>query len=140
MDKRKKVCFVSDNNTCRSIIAEVSLRHLARQYFEVQSFGLKADRVHYLVANVLQSRDLNPNYSFSKVYEVVENQKFDIIVLMHPSLKEKLPRIDYDHELLVWDFEAIALSADDEDRHRKALESLCDAIVKQVKTFVEKYK
>lgn len=140
MDKRKKVCFVSDMNTCRSIIAEVGLRHLARQYFEVQSFGLKADRVNYLVASVLQNRDMNPNYSFSKVYEVVENQRFDIIVLMHPSLKEKLPRIGYDPELLVWDFEAIALSEDDEDRHRKALESLCDDVMKQVKTFVEKYK
>lgn len=99
MERRKKVCFVSNDNTCRSIIAELYLRHLGREFFEVQSFGITANRVHHLVQKVMAKRDINPNYSFSKVYDVVANQTFDIIVLMHQDLNERLPRIPYNHEL-----------------------------------------
>ena len=121
--ERKNVCFVSQNNTCRSIIAETYLRKYGRQYFEVQSCGLKADRVHYLVQQALTRRDINPNYSFSKVYEVIENQKFDIFVLMHQDLKEKLPRITYEYEAVTWDFEAIELDNRDEDQITQDIEN-----------------
>lgn len=138
MERRKKVCFVSDKNTCRSIIAEVCLRKYGRDYFEVQSFGLTADRVHYLVQQVLTKRDINPNYSFSKVYDVIENQKFDYIVLMHPGLKEKLPQINYEHQLITWNFEPVRLDGRDEEAVSKDIDQLCTQIESTVKTFVEK--
>lgn len=140
MGNRKSVCFISDNNTCRSIIAEVYLRSLAREHFEVHSFGMKADRVNYLVANVLKQRGQDPNYSFSKVYEVIENQKFDYFILMNQELKEVLPAINYDHELIGWDIPKLALDGDDEEQLLKDLNTLCDKIEDQVKTFISKYK
>lgn len=140
MERRKKVCFVSEKNTCRSIIAELYLRKLGREFFEVQSFGLIAERVHYLVQRVMAGRDINPNYSFSKVYDVVENQKFDIIVLMQQNLKEKLPKIPYKYELLAWNFEAVDFQTGDEDRIAKDIESLSDRIEKQITEFIAKYK
>lgn len=138
MERRKKVCFVSDKNTCRSIIAEVYLRKHGRDRFEVQSFGLSADRVHYLVQQALIKRDLNPNYSFSKVYDVIENQKFDYIVLMHPSLKDKLPRINYDYQLITWNFEPLHFQGRDEEAISKDIDHLCTQIESAVKTFLEK--
>lgn len=140
MERRKKVCFVSNDNTCRSIIAELYLRNSGKQYFEVQSFGLTADRVHHLVRKVMSDRDINPNYSFSKVFEVIENQRFDIIVLMHQDLKEKLPKMPYDYELVTWNFEPVNFQASDEDQITKEIETLSDWIEKQVKSFIEKYK
>ncbi|RMH80238.1 MAG: hypothetical protein D6681_18650 [Calditrichaeota bacterium] len=138
--KRKGVCFVSDRNTCRSLIAEVYLRKLGREYFEVHSFGLEADRMHYLVREVLEERGLNPNYSFSKKYEVIKNQRFDIFVLMHPSLQEKLPRIPYEYRLEVWNFEPVALDQGDEQKVKETLHELCDQIEKRVKEFIENFK
>jgi arsenate reductase len=140
MERRKKVCFVSKDNTCRSIIAELYLRHLGREYFEVQSFGLTANRVNHLVQKVMTGRDINPNYSFSKVYDVVSNQTFDIIVLMNPELKEQLPRISYNHELVSWNFEPLNLTDREDDQTTKDIESLSDQIEKQVKDFIAKYK
>jgi protein-tyrosine-phosphatase len=140
MERRRKICFVSKDNTCRSIIAELHLRNLGRQFFEVQSFGLTADRVHHSVQNVMLGRDINPNYSFSKVFEVIENQRFDIIVLMHQDLKEKLPEIPYDYELLTWDFDPVDFRGSDEDQITEEIETLSDRVEKQVKSFIEKYK
>lgn len=140
MERRKKVCFVSKDNTCRSIIAELYLRHLGREYFDVQSFGLTANRVHYLVQDVMAKRDINPNYSFSKVYDVVENQTFDIIVLMHQDIKEPLPRIPYKYEPVSWNFEPINFTDREEDQVTKDIENLSDQIEKQVTDFIAKYK
>lgn len=140
MERRKKVCFVSNDNTCRSIIAELYLRHLGREYFEVQSFGLTANRVHHLVQKVMGKRDINPNYSFSKVYDVVANQTFDIIVLMHQDLKEQLPRIPYNHELVIWNFEPVNFTDREDDQATKDIENLSDQIEKQITDFTAKYK
>lgn len=140
MERRKGVCFVSKDNTCRSIIGELYLRKLGKQYFEAQSFGLTADRVHPLVQKVMRERDINPNYSFSKVFEVIENQRFAIIVLMHQDLKESLSRIPYDYELVTWDFEAVDFQSSEEDQITKEIENLSDRIEEQVKDFVERYK
>ncbi|MCK6623232.1 MAG: hypothetical protein HUU32_18940 [Calditrichaceae bacterium] len=137
MERRKKVCFVSDQNTCRSIIAEVYLRNHGRDRFEVQSFGLSADRVHFLVQQALTKREINPNYSFSKVYDVIENQKFDYVVLLHPSLKDKLPRINYDYQLLTWNFDPLLLNGRDEEAISQDIARLCDQIEARVKTFVK---
>ena len=137
MERRKKVCFVSDQNTCRSIIAEVYLRNYGRDRFEVQSFGLSADRVHFLVQQALTKREINPNYSFSKVYDVIENQKFDYVVLLHPSLKDKLPRINYDYQLLTWNFDPLLLNGRDEEAISQDIARLCDQIEARVKTFVK---
>ncbi len=141
MTARKSVCFVSEENTCRSIIAEVYLRKHGRQYFEVQSFGLHPNRVHFLVKRVLTNRGVNPDYSFSKAYEVIENQRFDYFVLMHPDLKERMPEIPYDHQLITWNFEKIDLESDEAGAEaEKRLHQLCDEIEKQVLSFIEQYK
>ncbi len=141
MTTRKSVCFVSEENTCRSIIAEVYLRKHGRQYFEVQSFGLYPNRVHYLVKRVLSNRGVNPNYSFSKAYEVIENQRFDFFILMHPDLKERMPEIAYEHQLIIWEFEKIDLeSIEAEAEAEKLLNQLSDEIEKQVLAFIAQYK
>ncbi|RMF60269.1 MAG: hypothetical protein D6748_04515 [Calditrichaeota bacterium] len=141
MDSRKAVCFVSEENICRSIIAEVYLRKLAKQYFEVQSFGFSPDRVHFLVSKVLKDRGLRPDYSFSKSYDVISRQRFDYFVLMEPGLKDKMPAIPYEHEMVVWDVEKLDLDAfEDENEAIQALNELCDKIESKVKEFVTKYK
>ncbi|RMG62036.1 MAG: hypothetical protein D6715_12650 [Calditrichaeota bacterium] len=138
--ERKNVAFFSERNVCRSIIAEAYLRRLGRPYFNAHSFGIRPDRVHYLVREVLESRGFNLNYFFSKYYEVIENQKFDIIVLMHPSLEEKLPEIPYPYEKLVWEFEDPTARQLDRETMRREIEALCDAVESRVKAFVDQYR
>lgn len=140
MSSRKMVCFVSEKNTCRSIIAEAYLRKLGREHFEAQSFGLNADRVHYLVKEVLAARGVNPNYVFSKNFEVIENQRFQYLVLMQKDLAEQLPTIPGVQETVVWDFPPLALEGSDENQLRQDLNNLCDKIEAQVADFIEKHR
>ncbi len=139
MDKRESVCFVSEKNICRSIIAELYLRKLGRQHFDVHSFGLQADRVHYLVIEVMRERGIDPSYSFSKVYQVISNQRFDYVVLMHPSLQESLPRIPYEYKQEVWEAAPVDLSREDEDEIKADLRKTADEIEALVKQFIEKH-
>ncbi|NOX37064.1 MAG: hypothetical protein GXO78_05950 [Calditrichaeota bacterium] len=136
MAKKKVVAFVSQRNVCRSIIAEAYAKRLGQEVIECFSFGLEPDRVHYLVQEVLAQRGFNLTYYFSKRYEVVERQPFDILVLMHPSLKEQLPQIGYPHEEIVWEFEDPMQQDIPEAEKRKAIEQLCDAIEQKVKELV----
>ena len=136
MARKKMVAFVSQRNACRSIIAEAYAKRLGQETFECFSFGLESDRVHYLVQEVLQSRGFRMTYYFSKRYEVVERQPLDLIILLHPSLKEKLPGIPYPHEVISWEFEDPTLQEGSEEEMKRAIEKLCDAIEQKVKDLV----
>ncbi len=136
MSKRKMVAFVSERNMCRSIIAEAYLKRHGHEAFEAISFGLKPNRIHYLVYEVLSQRGFNLNYYFSKRYEVVERQPIDILVILHPSLKEQLPAIAGDFIEEVWEFEDPTQQDLPEEEMKQAIEQLADAIEEKVKTFI----
>ena len=140
MSKRKMVAFVSDRNMCRSLIAEAYLKRHGRDEFEAISFGLQPNRIHYLVHEVLSERGFNLNYYFSKRYEVVERQPFEILVAMHPSLQDKLPQIPYEYHLEVWNFEDPTLKDLPEAEMKKEIEQLADAIEAEVKNFIQKHR
>ncbi len=140
MSKRKLVAFMSDRNMCRSLIAEAYLKRHGRDAFEAISFGIKPNRIHYLVHEVLTERGFNLNYYFSKRYEVIERQPFEILVLMHPSLKEKVPQISRQVESEVWEFEDPTVKDIPEAEMKKEIEKLADAIEAKVKAFIEKHR
>ncbi len=140
MAGRKKVCFVSDHNACRSIIAQACLLKLGFDHFDAQSFGIEPNRVHHLVYEVLEPKGFNLNFSFSKAFEVVENQKFDILVSMAPTVTGKIPQLPYDFELVEWNFEDPTVKdISDEDKKRE-IDGLAAAVEDEVKRFIEKYK
>ncbi len=136
MSKRKMVAFVSERNMCRSLIAEAYLKRHGRDAFEAISFGLKPNRIHYLVHEVLSERGFNLNYYFSKRYEVVERQPIDILVVMHPDVKSQLPTISGNFLEEVWEFEDPTQQDLPEAEMKQAIEQLADAIEEKVKSFI----
>ncbi len=136
MSKRKMVAFVSERNMCRSLIAEAYLKRHGRDAFEAISFGLKPNRIHYLVHEVLSERGFNLNYYFSKRYEVVERQPIDILVVMHPDVKSQLPAISGNFLEEVWEFEDPTQQDLPEAEMKQAIEQLADAIEEKVKSFI----
>jgi len=140
MTRRKSVAFVSEKNSCRSIIAQAYLFKLGNEHFEGNSFGLEPNRVHYLVREVLEEKGFNMNFYFSKAFEVIQNQKFDIVVTMHPTVTEKLPELPYQYELVEWDFIDPTVKDISETDMKMEIEDLCSAIESSVEKFVEKFK
>ncbi len=140
MAARKKVCFVSQRNACRSIIAQAYLLKHGFEYFDVQSFGLEPNRIHYLVYEVLEPKGFDLNFYFSKAYEVVERQKFDILVSMSPEVTANLPAIPYEYELVEWNYDDPTRNKMPEEDLKKEIEQLCERIESDVKSFIEKYR
>jgi len=132
MNNRKSVVFVSDKNTCRSIIAEVILRKIGQGKFDVHSFGFLNDKMNFLVEKFLKEKGYNLNYSFSKRFEVIENQHFDVVVLMNSSLREKLPKLPYDYRLIVWEYEDLKLKNGDNSDKNKDIEKLYNDLTTRI--------
>jgi protein-tyrosine-phosphatase len=132
MNNRKSVVFVSDKNICRSIIAEVVLRKIGKGKIDVHSFGLSSDKINFLVEKFLKEKGYNLNYSFSKRFEVIENQHFDVVVLMYPSLEEKMPKVPYNHHLIIWEYEDLKLENTDDAEKNKRIEKLYNDLTTRI--------
>jgi len=140
MARKKMVFFVSEKNSCRSIIAQAyTLKH-GFDHFDSQSFGLKPDRIHYLVLEVLQERDFNPTFYFSKGFDMVKHQPADILISLHPSLQVDLPAIPSDHQFIQWNFEDPTASKLSESKIKEKIVELADLLEKEVLKFIQNYK
>jgi len=87
MARKKMVFLVSEKNSCRSIIAQAYLLKHGFDHFDCQSFGLKPDRIHYLVQEVLQERGFNSTFYFSKGFDMVKHQPVDIVIHFIPRFR-----------------------------------------------------
>ncbi len=137
MAGKKRIAFVSERNVCRSQIAQACAQKLTQDRMDIQSFGVKPDRIHYLVKEVLDEKGHNTTFLFSKAYEVVERQQFDILVFMHAGLKEQLPDIPYEYTSIEWDFEDPTLRNVPEEDMKKDIEKLYQAIENKVSEFIK---
>ncbi len=140
MAEKKQIAFVSERNVCRSLIAQACAQTYTKDAMNIHSFGFKPDRIHYLVKQVLDEKGHNTTFLFSKAYEVVERQKFDLIVLMNSDIKENLPDIPYSYELIEWNFEDPTLRQIPEEDMKKDIEKLYQAIDKEVRKLMDSFQ
>jgi arsenate reductase (thioredoxin) len=140
MARKKMVFFVSEKNSCRSIIAQAYLLKHGFEQFDCQSFGLKPDRIHYLVQEVLQERGFNSTFYFSKGFDMVKHQPVDVLISLHSSLQANLPRISSDHQFIQWNFEDPTLSKSSESQIKEKISELANLLEKAVLKFIQDYK
>jgi protein-tyrosine-phosphatase len=140
MARKKMVFFVSEKNSCRSIIAQAFLLKHGFDYFDSQSFGLKPDRIHYLVLEVLQEQNFNTTFYFSKGYDMVKHQPTDILVSLHPSLKASLPLISAGYQFVQWTFEDPTKDQLPESKIKEKIVALTNSLEKAVLKFIQDYK
>lgn len=140
MSSKKMVFFVSEKNSCRSIIAQAYLLKHGFEYFDSQSFGLNPDRIHYLVLEVMQERNFNMNFYFSKGYDMVKHQKADFLIVMHPALNDRLPHFPVNCKRLEWNYDDPTAKELSESDIKEEIKNLADAIEKSVQKFIQDYK
>jgi arsenate reductase len=140
MARKKMVFLVSEKNCCRSIIAQAYLLKHGFDYFDCQSFGLKPDRIHYLVQEVLQERGFNSIFYFSKGFDMVKHQPVDILISVHPSLQADLPKIPLDHQFIQWNFDDPTTLKLLESEIKAKISELADSLEKEVLKFIQNYK
>jgi len=140
MARKKMVFLVSEKNSCRSVIAQAYLLKHGFNHFDCQSFGLKPDRIHYLVQEVLQERGFNSTFYFSKGFDMVKHQPVDIVISLHPSLQADLPKIPADHQYIQWNFEDPTVSKLSESKIKVKIAELADSLEEAILKFIQDNK
>lgn len=134
---KKQIAFVSDRNSCRSIIASALALKMTDEKMNIQSFGIRPDRVNYMVQEVMAEKGYNMTFFFSKDFEVVARQKFDIIVAMDSEVAEQLPKIPFYYQLVKWQYEDPTREGLSEEELKAKVIALYDALEKEVRQFIE---
>lgn len=79
---RKRVLFLCNANSARSLMGEALLRHMAGERFEALSAGTEPDRPHELALAALQQQGIDIQGLASKALEAFEGEHFDAVVTL----------------------------------------------------------
>lgn len=79
---RKRVLFLCNANSARSLMGEALLRHLAGEHFAAFSAGTEPDRPHELALAALEKQGIATEGLASKPLEAFEGEHFDAVVVL----------------------------------------------------------
>jgi protein-tyrosine-phosphatase len=100
-----RVLFLCTNNSARSQMAEVLLRHLSHGAIEAYSAGNEpAPRVHPLAIWAMEAIGINMHEQYPKHFERYQGQHFDAIVTVCDRVREVCPTFPDDPERIHWSF------------------------------------
>lgn len=79
---KRRVLFLCNANSARSLMGEVLLRHMAGDRFEAYSAGSEPDAPHKLTLEALTQQGLSIEGLHSKSLEQFEGMAFDYVIIL----------------------------------------------------------
>ncbi len=79
---KRRVLFLCNANSARSLMGEVLLRHMAGDRFESFSAGSEPDAPHALTLEALKKQGLSTEGLHSKSLDQFENEAFDVVIVL----------------------------------------------------------
>ncbi|MGP9765649.1 arsenate reductase ArsC [Halomonas sp. AOP13-D3-9] len=79
---KRRVLFLCNANSARSLMGEALLRHLAADRFEAFSAGSEPDQPHALTLEALRKQGLPTESLRSKSLDEFENETFDFVIVL----------------------------------------------------------
>ncbi|OJA04946.1 arsenate reductase ArsC [Halomonas sp. QHL1] len=79
---KRRVLFLCNANSARSLMGEALLRHLADDRFEAFSAGSEPDEPHALTLEVLHKHGLPTEGLRSKSLDEFESETFDFVIIL----------------------------------------------------------
>ena len=79
---KRRVLFLCNANSARSLMGEVLLRHMAGDRFESFSAGSEPDEPHALTLEALKKQGLSTEGLHSKSLDQFENEAFDVVIVL----------------------------------------------------------
>jgi ArsR family transcriptional regulator, arsenate/arsenite/antimonite-responsive transcriptional repressor / arsenate reductase (thioredoxin) len=79
---RKRVLFLCNANSARSLMGEALLRHLAGDRFKASSAGTEPDRPHELTLAALKKQGIATAGLASKPLEAFQGEHFDAVIVL----------------------------------------------------------
>ena len=138
----KRVLFVCVHNSARSQIAEVYLRSLSGERFEVESAGLEPGKINPLVVEVMREERIDLSKKDTKsVFDLYRAGKaYDfVIAVCSKEAEEKCPFFPGSAKRLHWPFADPAKAAGTHDEKLEKVREIRDRIKEKVKEFCELY-
>jgi protein-tyrosine-phosphatase len=79
---KRRVLFLCNANSARSLMGEALLRHLADDRFEAFSAGSEPDEPHALTIEALRKQGLPTEGLRSKALDEFESESFDFVIVL----------------------------------------------------------
>lgn len=79
---KRRVLFLCNANSARSLMGEALLRHLADDHFETFSAGSEPDEPHVLTLEALRKQGLPTEGLRSKSLDEFESEAFDFVIVL----------------------------------------------------------
>ncbi|PSJ21021.1 low molecular weight phosphatase family protein [Halomonas sp. ND22Bw] len=79
---RRRILFLCNANSARSLMGEALLRHLAGDRFEAFSAGSEPDRPHDMALAALHKQGIDTQGLASKSLEAFAGERFDTVIVL----------------------------------------------------------
>ncbi len=142
MDTRKTVLILCTRNSARSQMAEGILRRLADDRFHVYSAGLNPDRVHPLVAPVMNEIGIDVSAQQSKsAKQFLGRMTADYVIFVCARAEKDCPKLFPGiGERLFWPFDdPVAVEGSDEER-LQAFRRVRDQIAARLRQWLDQLR
>lgn len=101
---KRRVLFVCTANSARSLMAEVLLRDMAGEQFEVASAGTAPDRPHPMTIRVLEEAGYPVQDLRSKSLAELQNQHWDYVITLCEKAARECTSVCRTAQQIAWDF------------------------------------
>jgi arsenate reductase (thioredoxin) len=135
-DRPIRVLFVCTHNSARSVMAEVLLRHVGGDGFEVHSAGVEPGEIRPLTLRVLQDAGLPTDGLRSKSVSEYAGQSFDHVVTVCDSARQSCPTFPGRGERLHWGYEDPSAATGTEEERLAVFRRVMTAISERIRLFI----
>lgn len=134
----RRVLFLCTGNSCRSQMAEGTLRFLVGDRFEVFSAGSKpAGHVHPLAIEAMRETDIDISKHESKSMAVFAGQPFDFVITVCDNAREACPHFQGAAQQLHWSFDDPAETQGTDEQKMRVFRRVRDEIRHRIRRFLE---
>jgi arsenate reductase len=135
---KRRVLFLCTGNSCRSQMAEGSLRSMADQNFEVFSAGSDpTGHVHPLAIEAMREIGVDISGHVSKSVNEFKDQPFDFVVTVCDAAREECPAFPGAKKELHWNFDDPAHATGNDEQTLRVFRRVRDEIRHRIRRFVE---
>ncbi|MEX1158590.1 MAG: arsenate reductase ArsC [Thermomicrobiales bacterium] len=132
-----RVLFLCTHNSARSQMAEVLLRHLGGERFDVESAGSEASHIHPFAVAAMEEVGIDISGARSKHLNEFIHQDFDYVITVCDAANESCPIFPGDPQRIHWSFPDPS-AVEGSDAHRQqAFSKIRNEITFRLRTWIQ---
>ncbi len=123
-----KILVISDNNACRSAMAEGWLSYYGRSAAQVVSAGIKPTNLDLRAAQSMMDAVIDITHHKPKKLDNLLSERFDIVIILDNKLSYLKEKFSKSSRFFIYHFSPPVIDGNDDNATRLAYDSLRDEI------------